>query len=251
METGTTLMGKNVVITGAASGIGASVVKAAVQQGASAIGLDIDATRGKEVVESVGGVFYQCDVSQEESWASIAKTLASTIGSIDHLHLNAGIQSAPPAAPMEEYRFGAMQIDRYRKMMGVNVDGVVFGLHHLLPLMNKGGSIVVTGSLAGVVPYDIDPLYAMSKHAVTGIVRSLKWELREQGLRINALCPGGIDTGIIPLNQRTDDAIFMSPDHVAAEVLMMFETEESGQTWAKVATTKPAYIMHPPGKRRD
>lgn len=251
METGTTLKGKNVVVTGAASGIGASVVNASVHQGATAIGLDIDAARGKEVVENVGGVFYQCDVSQDESWASIAKTLSSTIGSIDHLHLNAGIQIAPPSAGNEEYRFGSMQIDRYRKMMGVNVDGVVFGLSHLLPLMNKGGSIVVTGSLAGVVPYDIDPLYSMSKHAVTGLVRSLKWELREQELRINALCPGGIDTGIIPSDQRTDDAIFMSSDHVAAEVLMMFQTEESGQTWLKVAESKPAYIMHPPGRRRD
>jgi NAD(P)-dependent dehydrogenase (short-subunit alcohol dehydrogenase family) len=245
------LDGKNVVITGAGSGIGASVVAASVKQGAKTIGLDIDATRGKQIVETAGGLFYPCDVSQNASWEIIAKSLASTIGHIDHLHLNAGIQIAPPDAALQEYKFGSLRIDRYRKMMGVNVDGVVLGLHHLLPLMKRGGSIVVTGSLAGVVPYDIDPLYAMSKHAVTGLVRSLKWELRDQGLRINALCPGGIDTGIIPNDQRTDEAIFMHPDHVAGEVMALFETAESGATWAKVATSKPAYIMYPPGKRRD
>ncbi len=245
------LEGKNIVVTGAASGIGASVVAASVKQGATAIGLDIDETKGKLIVENAGGQFYQCDVSQSDNWESIATTLASSIGSIDHLHLNAGIQIAPPTAALDEYKFASVKIDRYRKMMGVNVDGVVFGLHHLLPLMKPGGSIVVTGSLAGVVPYDIDPLYAMSKHAVTGLVRSLKWELREQGLRINALCPGGIDTGIIPNDQRTDDAVFMHPDHVAMEVLGLFQTEEPGATWAKVAESKPAYVMHPPGKRRS
>lgn len=251
MNTGLLLKDKNVVITGAGSGIGASVVAASVNQGATAIGLDIDRDKGRGVVESSGGTFYQCDVSQVDAWSSIAAKLADTIGKIDHLHLNAGIQSAPPSANIKDYRFAALQIDRYKKMMGVNVDGVVLGLHYLLPLMNNGGSIVVTGSLAGVVPYDIDPLYSMSKHAVTGLVRSLKWELREQGLRINALCPGGIDTGIIPHDQRTKDATFMSPDHVATEVINLFLTKETGSTWAKVAESKPAYIMHPPGKRRE
>jgi len=168
---------------------------------------------------------------------------------IDHLHLNAGIQSAPPAAGLEEYKFGAMTLARYRRMMGVNIDGVVFGLHYLLPLMKEGGSIVVTGSLAGIVPYDIDPLYSMTKHAVTGLVRSLKKELGERGVRINALCPGGIDTGIIPSEQRTDKAIFMTPEHVAGEVINLFLTQESGATWAKVSESKAMWIMYPPGRR--
>jgi short-subunit dehydrogenase len=89
----------------------------------------------------------------------------------------------------------------------------------------------------------------MTKHAVTGLVRSLRSELQKSGLRINALCPGGIDTGIIPQQQRTDDAIFMSPEHVAEEVINLFLTEESGATWAKVSESKPAWIMHPPGRK--
>jgi NAD(P)-dependent dehydrogenase (short-subunit alcohol dehydrogenase family) len=116
-------------------------------------------------------------------------------------------------------------------------------------MMKEGGSIVVTGSLAGIVPYEIDPLYSMTKHAVTGLVRSLRLELLDKGLRINALCPGGIDTGIIPQQQRTVDAIFMSAEHIAGEVINLFLTEESGATWAKVSESKPAWIMYPPGRK--
>ena len=240
---------KNVVITGAASGIGAAVIGEAGREGAKVIGLDIDDERGEAIAREQGAVFYQCDVSDTQSWESVAKKLSDSIGGIHHLHLNAGIQSAPPEADLQDYRFSAMTLARYRRLMGVNIDGVVLGLHYLLPMMEEGGSIVVTGSLAGVVPYDIDPLYSMTKHAVTGLVRSLRLELAECGLRINALCPGGIDTGIIPQQQRTDDAIFMSPEHVAEEVINLFLTEESGATWAKVSESKPAWIMHPPGRK--
>lgn len=244
------LTGKNVVVTGAASGIGAAVVGAASSRGAKVIGMDINADLGEAVVTKHGGRFHQCDVSDTDSWQAAVQMLQQEPGKIDHLHLNAGIQLAPPAADLSEYRFAAMTLDRYKLLTGVNIDGVVFGLHYLLPLMREGGSIVVTGSLAGLVPYDIDPLYSMTKHAVTGLVRSLKGELGEMGLRINALCPGGIDTGIIPHDQRTDKAVFMTPEHVAEEVMMLFATDESGATWAKVNESKPAYIMVPPGQKK-
>jgi NAD(P)-dependent dehydrogenase (short-subunit alcohol dehydrogenase family) len=243
------LQDKNVVITGAASGIGAAVIAAARDQGANVAGLDIDGSRGERVAEAQGAVFHHCDVSNPTSWEMTAKLLRDSLNHIDHLHLNAGIQSAPPEAAMQEYQFAAMTLTRYRRLMGVNIDGVVLGLHYLLPLMKEGGSIVVTGSLAGVVPYAIDPLYSMTKHAVTGLVRSLKQELQQSGLRINALCPGGIDTGIIPQQQRTDDAVFMRAEHVAGEVIDLFITPESGATWAKVSESKPAWIMHPPGRK--
>ncbi len=242
------LQGRKIVVTGAASGVGAAVVAASSSQGAEVIGLDVDSEKGERIVPENGGTFYQCDVSDADSWQSVTRNFK---GGIDHLHLNAGIQIAPPDASLDEYRFSAMTLPRYRKLMGVNIDGVVLGLHHLLPVMNEGGSIVVTGSLAGVVPFEVDPLYAMTKHAVTGLVRSLRGELLERGLRINALCPGGIDTGIIPEGLRTDDAVFMSSAHVAEEVIMLFLTEETGATWAKVSESKPAWVMLPPGRQRD
>jgi NAD(P)-dependent dehydrogenase (short-subunit alcohol dehydrogenase family) len=99
------------------------------------------------------------------------------------------------------------------------------------------------------VPYEIDPLYSMRKHAITGLVRSLKPELGKQQININALCPGGIDTAIIPHAQRTKAAEFMTPAAIAEEVLNLFFTSESGATWAKGSNSKPAWIIHPPGKR--
>ncbi len=240
---------KNIVVTGAGSGIGLSVVKLAAEAGATAWGLDINEAAAS-LVEQAGGTFKALDVSSESSWAALATAAESELGHIDHLHLNAGIQFAPPAAPLEEYRFDHFQVDRYRKLMGVNVDGVVLGLHNLLPIMKPGGSILVTGSLAGIVPYDVDPLYSMTKHAVTGLVRSLAKEMAERELRINALCPGGIDTGIIPEEQRTEDAIFMSPDNVASEVLHLFTVPENGETWAKVSEKRPVWVMDPPGRKK-
>ena len=240
---------RRVIVTGAGSGVGAATVTAAANHGAFVTALDINApapsqqnTPAQHKVNSI-----TLDVSSEAHWASFAESLDAA--SIDHLHLNAGIQSAPPEAPLEKYAFKNLSLPHYRRMMGVNVDGVVLGLHYLLPKMKPGGSIVVTCSLAGIVPYEIDPLYSMSKHAVTGLVRSLKSELAERELRINALCPGGIDTEIIPHAQRTDKTEFMTPEAIADEIINLFLTEESGSTWAKVSEAKAAWIIHPPGKR--
>jgi NAD(P)-dependent dehydrogenase (short-subunit alcohol dehydrogenase family) len=237
------------LITGSASGIGAATVAAAAAAGDEILALDIDAQRGTQLAQESGAVFQQCDVSDPEHWQQVAANFADREPP-DRIHLNAGIQIAPPDAPLAEYQLEAMTLARYRRMMGVNVDGVVFGLHALLPLLQPGAAIVVTASLAGITPYSIDPLYAMSKHAVVGLVRSLGPTLAERGIRINALCPGGIDTNIIPNAQRTDEAVFMSPECIAAEVLGLMETAETGKSWAKVSEDKPAFIVRAPGDRK-
>tara|TARA_R110002073_G_scaffold7456_11_gene42430 strand:+ start:3352 stop:4080 length:729 start_codon:yes stop_codon:yes gene_type:complete len=239
------LTGKHVIITGAGSGVGAATARETARQGAVVTALDVSKTGLSQLGNAVRSK--QLDVSKEADWHAFGNSLEPA--SIDHLHLNAGIQSAPPEAPLEDYAFAKLSLPHYRRMVGVNIDGVVLGLHYLLPKLKPGGSIVVTCSLAGIVPYDVDPLYSMSKHAVTGLVRSLKRELKQLDLRINALCPGGIDTAIIPHAQRSDSSGFMTPGAIADEVIKLFFTEESGATWAKVSEDKPAWIIHPPGKR--
>ena len=236
---------KTIVVTGAGSGVGEATALEASLAGARVIALDINPEGPGQLSNKIES--QQLDVSQEAEWAAYAATLPDQ--GVDYLHLNAGIQSAPADAPLDEYRFQRASLDHYRRMMGVNVDGVVYGLHHMLEKMKPGGSIVVTCSLAGIVPYDVDPLYSMSKHAVTGLVRSLKRELGEMDLRINAICPGGVDTNIIPVAQRDQAATFMQPRDIAVEVMKLFLTEESGATWAKVSAGKPAWIIYPPGKR--
>lgn len=252
------------VVTGAASGIGAAMVSAAIARGAKVLALDIQdaATALQHATGAPEGQlhFMCCDVSQVDDWKAVAKKV-ETLGTPTHIHLNAGVQIAPPDAPMSEYQFEAMQLERYRRMMGVNVDGVVFGLQALLPLCESGCAIVATSSLAGITPYSVDPLYAMSKHAVSGLVRSLGPTLAERGIKINAICPGGIDTAIIPHAQRpgaaqgpnpaVDPSPFMTPEHVADEVLHLMNVEETGKTWAKVHTNKPVFIIRAPGDPGD
>ena len=236
------------VITGAVSGIGAAVTRAAANSGAQVLALDVNDTVGAQIAAETGALYQHCDVSNPEDWTNVVARLAD-IGAPTHVHLNAGIQIAPPEAPLADYQFAAMQLQRYRLMMGVNVDGVVFGLQALLPLLKPGAAIVVTASLAGITPYSVDPLYAMSKHAVVGLVRSLGPTLAEQGIHINAICPGGIDTNIIPHDQRTDKALFMTPESLAEEVIALMGVTETGKSWAKVAETKPAFIIRAPGDK--
>lgn len=238
------------LVTGAASGIGAAVVASAAAAGARVVALDVSDDAGTAMAEQAGARYAHCDVSSVEDWQSVGKLL-DEIGAPTYVHLNAGIQIAPPSAPLEDYQFDAMTVERYRKMMGVNVDGVVFGLRELLPRMQSGSAIVVTSSLAGITPYSVDPLYAMSKHAVSGLVRSLGPTLAKRNITINAICPGGIDTAIIPHDQRSDDAVFMTPDNIAQEVLGLMSAGETGKTWAKVAQEKPAFIIRAPGDKTD
>ncbi len=236
------------VVTGAASGIGAAVAMKASRAGAKVLALDVSDVKAEHTFAGSSVRYQHCDVGQLEDWQQVVTTLES-MGTPTHVHLNAGIQIAPPDAPLSEYQFDAFQLERYRRMMAVNVDGVVFGLHVMLPLLDRQSAIVVTASLAGITPYDVDPLYAMSKHAVVGLVRSLAPTLAQRGIRINALCPGGIDTGIIPDAQRSDAAVFMTPEHIADEVFELMEVAETGKTWAKVAESKPAFIVRAPGDK--
>ena len=236
------------VITGASSGIGAAVTRAVTGSGARALILDVDDAAGAGLASETGAIYQHCDVSDPADWQSVVEKL-SELGKVTNIHLNAGIQIAPPDAPLDEYQFEAMTLQRYRRMMGVNVDGVVFGLQALLPALQEGAAIVVTASLAGITPYAIDSLYSMSKHAVVGLVRSLGPTLEQRGIKINAICPGGIDTAIIPEAQRGPDAVFMTAEHIAEEVIHLMSVAETGKAWAKVSENKPVFIIRAPGDK--
>lgn len=236
------------VVTGASSGIGTAVMQMMAGAGHQVLALDVNDESGESLAKACGAIYQHCDVSSPDDWVRVVERL-SELGAPTHVHLNAGIQIAPPEAPLDDYQFDAMVLERYRRMMGVNVDGVVFGLQALLPLMSQGAGIVVTASLAGITPYAVDPLYSMSKHAVVGLVRSLAPTLSERGINISAICPGGIDTAIIPEAQRGDDAVFMTPQNIAEEVVRLMDVAETGKSWAKVAESKPAFIVRAPGDR--
>src|SRR3954452_21145445 len=124
------------------------------------------------------------DVGEPDAWRSLE-------GEFDAAFLNAGIGlGSPGAAELPE--------SEYRRIVGANLDGVVFGTRELARrLMPAGGSIVGSASLAGLTGVPLGPAYTATKHAVLGWVRAAAPGLAEHGIRINALCPGFTDTPMV------------------------------------------------------
>ena len=122
------------------------------------------------------------DVSDPGAWEHV--------GSVDLACLNAGVITG------DDGHLTELTDEQYRRAVGVNVDGVVFGVRRLDRVMPKGSTIVVTASLAGLTAIPDDPIYGLTKHAVVGFVRSVAPQLAERGIRIQAVCPGWADTAL-------------------------------------------------------
>jgi NAD(P)-dependent dehydrogenase (short-subunit alcohol dehydrogenase family) len=142
----------------------------------------------------------------------------------------------------------------YRRVLGANVDGVVFGVRHLARVMPRGGAIVVTASLAGLTTMERDPVYALTKHAVVGFVRSVAAQLAARGIRINMVNPGIVDT---PLLGEVRAALtaggfpLLRPEEVAEAVLIAARDVETGQAWVVQPGREPVKFRFPgvPGPR--
>ena len=131
----------------------------------------------------------------------------------------------------------------------LNVDGVLFGLRSLLPVMNQqGGCITVTASMAGLVPIAYDPIYAMSKHAVVGLIRSLEQDPERQNanVRINSICPGGVATALVPEQFAAMKATMMDPEIIASEIINLWQQGAHGEIRVRLQTDLPAEVVSPP-----
>ena len=140
----------------------------------------------------LGGLGLQADVGRPEAWPGIVDAVTARFGGVDLAHLNAGVTTG-------EADITKVTDDIYRRAVGVNVDGVVFGVRALVPALSArgGGAIVATASLAGLIGFSPDPIYCLTKHAVVGLVRSLVPQLAERQITINAVCPSIVDTPLI------------------------------------------------------
>jgi NAD(P)-dependent dehydrogenase (short-subunit alcohol dehydrogenase family) len=136
--------------------------------------------------------------------------------------------------------------ERYRRVTGVNLDGVFFGLQALLPRIaaGGGGAATVTASAAGLVPIPFDPLYALTKHGVVGLVRSLALAHAAGPVRINALCPGGFVSGIVPPELAA--RVTTPAQTMAAEVIDLLLHGAMGETRVKLSSEAPAQAAAPP-----
>ena len=229
--------GANVLVTGGAAGLGAAVAEMAAREGAAVAILDVDEAKGQETAQRVGGRFWRCDVSDPGAWNAVANAIYAELGPIHYAHLNAGIMSARPSDPLEAAQIDRLSPDRYRRMIATNIDGVFFGIQALLPRMIEGGGhcITVTSSAAGLVPLPFDPVYALTKHALVGLVRSVAAAFAQASVRLNAICPGGFDTALVPDAIRRGGADLMTPAEMAAEVLDLLVAGANGEIRLKLS----------------
>ena len=196
---------RNALATGGRSGIGAAVVAALEGEGADVQVLDI-----------ADGF----DVGDPQAWDGVA--------AVDFAALNAGVTTG-------EGDIAKLTDAEYRRILGVNADGVVNGVRRLAQVMEPGGSIVATASLAGLTTMELDPIYAATKHFVVGFVRSVAKQLGERGITINAVCPAIVDTPL--LGEGSADRIraagydLLTPDDVAAAILKAARSGETGRAW--------------------
>ena len=180
------------------------------------------------------------DVSDPRAWESVDAP-------VDLACLNAGVVAGEPDV-------GRFTDEQYRHIVGVNVDGVVFGVRRLAQVMDSG-SIVVTASLAGLGPTEHDPLYTLTKHAVVGFVRAAAPQLVRRGIRLNMVNPGFVDTPMIDAVGRAafEQAGFplLRPEDVAYAVLRAASDDESGQAWIVQPGREPLKFRLPnlPGPR--
>jgi NAD(P)-dependent dehydrogenase (short-subunit alcohol dehydrogenase family) len=196
---------RTALVTGGASGIGAATVELLEREGADVRVLDLR-----------DGF----DAADPEAWEAV--------GPVDFAFLNAGVATGvTDVADLTD--------DLYRRAVGTNVDGVVFGIRRLARVMKPGGAIVATASLAGLTAMPHDPIYTLTKHAVVGFVRSIAPQLQERGIRVNVICPGFADTPIVPPGLRAeleDQGVpLIAPQLVADAVLVAARSQETGQAW--------------------
>ncbi|HVC53834.1 MAG TPA: glucose 1-dehydrogenase [Stellaceae bacterium] len=221
--------GKIALVTGSANGIGRAAALGFAKSGARLALVDRDRAGGEAtagIIRQQGGeaVFIAADVTRSAEVAAYVKATLDAYGRIDCFFNNAGIEGAwAHTAEYDEAMFD--------QVIAVNVKGVFLGLRHVLPVMiaQKSGAVVNTASVAGLVATPGMPAYVASKHAVIGLTKTAAGEVARQGVRVNAVCPGPVDTRMIhSLEQMLDpgDPAAVSRRYQAAQPTGRYTTAD-------------------------
>lgn len=237
------LAGRVVVVTGAAAGIGRASAVAFARAGASAVVVaDVDTDGGGETIELVtaagaDGRFVATDVGDPAQVEALLAAAEGAFGGVDVVHNNAGVMCGEPDWPETAPA-------RIAEVVAVNVTAVLVGTRLAVPRLRRrgGGAVLNTASMAALVPLPDDPVYAATKAAVAHFTRSCARLRDTDGIRVNAVLPGVVDTAILA---KSGDGVRpapwmatmigaverLSPDDIAAAVLELAADETAaGET---------------------
>lgn len=234
------LEGKSAVVTGAGQGIGAAIARLFAGEGARLVLADLRSGPAGDMADEItagGGeaMFVQADVTSDSDCKRMIDTAVDRYGSLDILVNNAGIAGKGTVTEVTE--------EFWDRVMAVNLKSIFLASRHAVPHMERagGGSIVCTASVAGMTGEMGQVAYNTSKHGVIGLVRCMAYDHAEAGIRVNAVCPGAIDTPLLsPLTAerltRLEGLHMMRrlgrPEEIARAVLYLASDESSFTTGA-------------------
>lgn len=201
----TRLDGKVALVTGAASGIGAATARRLAAEGANVLLTDIQDEVGGDIADEIAGagggkaLFQHCNVANEQDVAAAVSAAADAWGRLDIVHNNAGFGGV--SGPIE-----STSAEGWASTLDVLLTSVFYGTKHATPIMREGGggSIINTASVCGIQAGIGSHVYTVAKHGVVGLTRSTALELAEYNIRVNAICPGYIATGLSAGRSRSE-----------------------------------------------
>lgn len=205
--------GKAALVTGGGSGIGAMAAQRLAAEGASVAVVDINLAGAEAIaarIRAAGGtaVALAGDISKAADNAAVFDAAEQAFGGLDAAFLNAGVLQ--PYVPFDQ-----VTEEVFDRLIAINLKGAFLGLQQAQKRLRPGGAAVVTASAAAVIGFADAAAYSASKHGVLGLVRSAARDFSRRGLRVNAICPGGVRTPLIGVEQSNEivapDALGLPP----------------------------------------
>lgn len=213
------------IVTGGGSGIGRATATRFASEGARVVVTDVDVDGGEETVSQIeadGGeaTFLEADVTDEDDVKATVETAVDTYGGLDFAFNNAGIEGANESSSQQSR-------SNWDQVIDINLTGVFLGIREQLPAMleDGGGAIVNTASVAGLLGFPNLSPYVASKHGVLGLTKTAAVEFSADGVRVNAVCPGVIETPMVA-RTREEDPEMMEQTAAATPIGRLGDPEE-------------------------